>query len=72
MGLLHCSYSLAGNGSLIISRAVLEDSGVFQCFVSNAAGEVMAATWLRITSKYLHINRHVVCRDAKFGVAASK
>lgn len=43
-------YRWSGNGSLIISEAVLEDSGMFQCFAFNAAGHTMAATWLRITS----------------------
>jgi len=51
--MLMYSYSLSGNGSLIISRAFLEDSGVFQCFASNAAGHTMAATWLRVTSMYV-------------------
>jgi len=53
--MLMCSYNLSGNGSLIISRARLEDSGVFQCFASNAAGEVTAATWLRISSMHFPI-----------------
>ena len=46
-------YSLPGNGSLVISTAFLEDSGVFQCFALNTAGEGMAATWLRVTSMHL-------------------
>ena len=49
--MLMYSYSLSSNGSLIISQALLGDSGVFQCFASNDAGHAMAATWLRITSK---------------------
>ena len=53
--MLMCSYNVSGNGSLIISRARLEDSGVFQCFASNAAGEVTAATWLRISSMHFPI-----------------
>jgi len=35
----------------VIGESFVEDSGVFQCFASNVAGIVMAATWLRVTSK---------------------
>jgi len=53
--LSRCRYSLLGNGSLVISRAFLADSGVFQCFASNVAGEVTAAIWLRVTSMHLQL-----------------
>ena len=48
---LLCRYVLSSNGSLVIGESFVEDSGVFQCFASNVAGIVMAATWLRVTSK---------------------
>lgn len=39
------------------------DSGVFQCFASNAAGKVMSATWLQITSMHLSLYLLFISRD---------
>ena len=33
----------------------LEDSGMFQCSASNAAGDLVGYTWLRVKSKYIQI-----------------
>ncbi|XP_067672270.1 protein sidekick-2-like isoform X1 [Haliotis asinina] len=43
-------YSDFGNGTLVIERIDLPDSGVFQCIARNGAGEVSASTWLKVNS----------------------
>lgn len=39
-------YQLASNGSLRLLNVTASDSGVFQCFVTNSAGELSTSTWL--------------------------
>lgn len=39
------------NGGLQISGLVPDDTGVFQCFARNAAGEAQTSTYLAVTSK---------------------
>ncbi|KAF2352237.1 Immunoglobulin I-set [Trinorchestia longiramus] len=41
-------YQLLRNGSLAVGSVALNDSAMFQCRASNAAGEVSAYTWLRV------------------------
>jgi len=43
-------YSILPNGSLRIFLAAMADSAMFQCFVTNTAGQANAATWLKIVS----------------------
>ena len=40
------------NNNLQINFLRLEDSGMFQCSASNAAGDLVGYTWLRVKSKY--------------------
>lgn len=39
-------YQLASNGSLKLLNVTTSDSGVFQCFVTNSAGELSTSIWL--------------------------
>uniref|UniRef100_A0A8C8RVJ0 Sidekick cell adhesion molecule 2 n=1 Tax=Pelusios castaneus TaxID=367368 RepID=A0A8C8RVJ0_9SAUR len=43
-------FQLLSDGSLQISGLVPEDTGMFQCFARNAAGEVQTSTYLAVTS----------------------
>ncbi|XP_028935753.1 protein sidekick-2 isoform X1 [Ornithorhynchus anatinus] len=43
-------FRLRGDGSLQISGLVPDDTGMFQCFARNAAGEVQTSTYLAVTS----------------------
>uniref|UniRef100_G1KQC3 Sidekick cell adhesion molecule 2 n=1 Tax=Anolis carolinensis TaxID=28377 RepID=G1KQC3_ANOCA len=43
-------FQLLANGSLQISGLVPDDTGMFQCFARNAAGEVQSSTYLAVTS----------------------
>uniref|UniRef100_A0A8D2J7G5 Sidekick cell adhesion molecule 2 n=1 Tax=Varanus komodoensis TaxID=61221 RepID=A0A8D2J7G5_VARKO len=43
-------FQLLANGSLHISGLVPDDTGMFQCFARNAAGEVQSSTYLAVTS----------------------
>lgn len=45
--------SVLEDGQLHIGEAQPSDSGIFQCFVSNEAGPVNDASWVRILSKCL-------------------
>ena len=40
-----------GDGGLQISGLVPDDTGMFQCFARNAAGEVQTSTYLAVTSE---------------------
>lgn len=44
-------FRLLGDGSLQISGLVPDDTGMFQCFAHNAAGEVQTSTYLAVTSR---------------------
>ncbi|KAM9296045.1 protein sidekick-2 [Gastrophryne carolinensis] len=43
-------YRIVSGGSLRISGLVPEDTGMFQCFARNSAGEVQTSTYLAVTS----------------------
>lgn len=44
-------YSIVEQNTLHITNLVAEDSGVFQCFAANAAGEIDRASYLQVFSK---------------------
>ncbi|NWT56245.1 SDK2 protein, partial [Erythrocercus mccallii] len=50
-------FQLLGDGSLQISGLVPDDTGMFQCFARNAAGEVQTTTYLAVTSIAPNITR---------------
>lgn len=41
------------NGSLVITHAMDDNSGVYQCFATSDAGDINAVTVVRIKSKSL-------------------
>ncbi|ETE68990.1 Protein sidekick-2, partial [Ophiophagus hannah] len=43
-------FKLLANGSLQISGLMPDDTGMFQCFARNAAGEVQSSTYLAVTT----------------------
>ena len=48
-------YSVIEDGSLVIRKLRMEDSGMFQCLAANEAGEDSVYTWLKVKSKTLNI-----------------
>jgi protein sidekick len=44
-------YSVIEDGSLVIRKLRMEDSGMFQCLAANEAGEDSLYTWLKVKSK---------------------
>lgn len=46
-------YSIQEDGSLLIKKVRMEDTGMFQCLASNEAGEDSVYTWLKVKSKNL-------------------
>ena len=50
--MIYFRYIALENGDLSIENVNPSDSGVFQCFATNPAGEKNAATWLRVLSMY--------------------
>ena len=44
-------YSVIEDGSLVIKKLRMEDSGMFQCLAANEAGEESVYTWLKVKSK---------------------
>ncbi|XP_006872370.1 PREDICTED: protein sidekick-2 [Chrysochloris asiatica] len=50
-------FRLRGDGGLQISGLVPDDTGMFQCFARNAAGEVQTSTYLAVTSIAPNITR---------------
>ncbi|XP_051653671.1 protein sidekick-2 isoform X2 [Manacus candei] len=50
-------FQLLEDGSLQISGLVPDDTGMFQCFARNAAGEVQTTTYLAVTSIAPNITR---------------
>lgn len=44
-------YSVIEDGSLMIKKLRMEDSGMFQCLAANEAGEESVYTWLKVKSK---------------------
>jgi len=45
-------YTLQEDRALIIRKLGIEDTGMFQCVASNAAGEDSQYTWLKVKSKW--------------------
>nr|CAD7457347.1 unnamed protein product [Timema tahoe] len=45
-------FSVAEDGSLVIKRVRMEDSGMFQCLAANEAGEGSIYTWLKVKKLY--------------------
>ncbi|XP_049831894.1 protein sidekick isoform X2 [Schistocerca gregaria] len=41
-------YTVVEDGSLVIKKLTMEDSGMFQCLAANEAGEDSAYTWLKV------------------------
>ncbi|KAF5283152.1 hypothetical protein FQR65_LT02664 [Abscondita terminalis] len=41
-------YLIEEDNSLVIKKLVMEDSGMFQCFARNDAGESSVSTWLKV------------------------
>ena len=48
---IYFRYQVLESGTIEIADVRTADSGMYQCFASNDAGEVNAATWLKILSK---------------------
>lgn len=46
------SYWINDENSLVIKKVNLNDSAMFQCLASNAAGEKSSYVWVRVKSKY--------------------
>ena len=44
-------YSVQEDGSLVIKKLRMEDTGMFQCLAVNQAGEDSVYTWLKVKSK---------------------
>ncbi|XP_066595112.1 protein sidekick isoform X2 [Prorops nasuta] len=49
--LIGSRYEMKEDGSLIIKKLSIEDSGMFQCLASNEAGESSSYTWLKAKKK---------------------
>lgn len=45
------------DGSLVIKKLSMDDSGMFQCLAMNEAGEASVYTWLKAKSKYIYVYR---------------
>lgn len=61
------SYELGSDGTLVIKNAAATDSGVFQCFATNVAGQIMAATWIQMSSEFNYITNSVELSDYTSG-----
>lgn len=48
-------YRIEEDGSLIIKKIKMEDTGMLQCVATNEAGSESVATWLKVKSKYICI-----------------
>lgn len=44
-------YSVEEDGTLIIRKLRMEDSGMWQCVATNEAGSESTSTWLKVKSK---------------------
>jgi len=47
-------YRVLVGGSLQINGLLPDDTGMFQCFARNQAGEVQTNTYLAVTSEFIH------------------
>jgi len=45
-------YTVEEDGTLVIKKLNIEDSGMFQCEAENEAGTDSISTWLKVKSKY--------------------
>lgn len=45
-------YTLELDGSLVVKKLQMEDSGMYQCIATNEAGEDSISLWLRVKSKW--------------------
>lgn len=46
-----CRYTVEEDGTLVIKKLNIEDSGMFQCEAENEAGSDSISTWLKVKSK---------------------
>lgn len=44
-------YTVEEDGTLVIKKLNIEDSGMFQCEAENEAGSDSISTWLKVKSK---------------------
>ncbi|XP_031349288.1 protein sidekick isoform X2 [Photinus pyralis] len=44
-------YIIEEDNSLVIKRLIMEDSGMYQCFARNDAGESSMSTWLKVKTR---------------------
>lgn len=56
-------YHVLPAGTLQINGLLPDDTGMFQCFARNAAGEVQTNTYLAVTSMYT-----CVCMCVTYGI----
>jgi len=47
-------YIVEEDGTLVIKKLNIEDSGMFQCEAENEAGTDSISTWLKVKSKYTY------------------
>ncbi len=59
----HPRYTILSSGNLAVTGAVSSDSGMYQCWVENAAGQISRATWLRVLSEYHIVESHFATSD---------
>lgn len=45
-------YTVEEDGTLVIKKLNIEDSGMFQCEAENEAGSDSISTWLKVKSKF--------------------
>ncbi|XP_069123043.1 protein sidekick-like [Argopecten irradians] len=43
-------HTVQSDGTIVITALDLEDSGIYQCFAKNAAGEMVKSTWIKVNS----------------------
>lgn len=48
----HLRYKIDEDGSLVIKKIRMEDTGMLQCFATNEGGSEFVTTWLRVKSKW--------------------
>ncbi|KAF5405256.1 hypothetical protein PHET_01325 [Paragonimus heterotremus] len=51
------------NSSLVFQNVHLDDTGVYQCYAHNEAGEDLLAFWLKVTCELCSVFNHCVCFD---------
>ncbi|OWF40124.1 protein sidekick-like [Mizuhopecten yessoensis] len=43
-------HTVQSDGTIVITALDLEDSGMYQCFAKNVAGEIVKSTWVKVNS----------------------